>query len=86
MRAQLLCLPYYLQAPSLKPQASGQAPSPKSQADHLAQRVSYAWAGLSGACHQHPYELPPTSAELLGWLGTVEELVADIGARESRRP
>lgn len=52
----------------------------------LAERVSYAWAGLSGACHQHPYELPPTSAELLGWLGTVEELVADIGARESRRP
>lgn len=49
MKAQLLCLPFYLQAPS-----------PKPQADHLAQRVSYAWAGLSGACHQHPYELPPT--------------------------
>ncbi len=49
MKAQLLCLPYYLQAPS-----------PKSQADDLAQRVSYAWAGLSRACHQHPYELPPT--------------------------
>jgi len=50
MRAQLLCLPHYLQAPK--------ALSP--QADDLAQRVSYAWAGLSGACHQHPYELPPT--------------------------
>ena len=24
------------------------------------------------------YELPPTSAELLGWLGTVEELVARV--------
>jgi hypothetical protein len=69
MRAQLLCLPYFLQASS-----------PKPQADDLAQRVSYAWAGLSGACHQHPYELPPTSAELLGWLGTVEEFVADVGA------
>lgn len=67
MRAQLLCLPYFLQAPS-----------PKPQADHLAERVSYAWAGLSGACHQHPYELPPTSAELLGWLGTVDELVARV--------
>ena len=28
--------------------------------EELAERVSYAWAGLSGACHQHPYELPPT--------------------------
>ena len=24
------------------------------------------------------YELPPTSVELLGWLGTVEELVARV--------
>ena len=48
--------------------------------EELAERVSYAWAGLSGACHQHPYELPPTSAELLGWLGTVDELVASVKA------
>ena len=68
MRAQLLCLPYYLQA-------STQAAGRKPQADDLAQRVSYAWAGLSRACHQHPYELSPTSVELLGWLGTVEQLV-----------
>ena len=74
MKAQMLCLPYFLQAPG-----------PKTQDDHLAQRVSYAWAGLSGACHQHPYELPPTSAELLGWLGTVEELVAHVGEGDSRR-
>jgi hypothetical protein len=46
--------------------------------EELAERVSYAWAGLSGACHQHPYELPPTSVELLGWLGTVEEFVARV--------
>ena len=46
----------------------------------LAERASYAWAGLSRACHQHPYELPPTSVELLGWLGTVEELVANVRA------
>jgi len=73
MRAQLLCLPYYLQAP--KPS------SPQDFSEgHLAERVSYAWAGLSGACHQHPYELPPTSAELLGWLGTVEEFVAGVTA------
>ena len=73
MKAQLLCLPHYLQDP--KPpglQASGN--------EHLAERVSYAWAGLSRGCHQHPYELPPTSVELLGWLGTVEELVANVRA------
>lgn len=46
----------------------------------LAERVSYSWAGLSGACHQHPYELPPTSAELLGWLATVDQLVARLSA------
>ena len=51
--------------------------------EHLAERVSYAWAGLSRACHQHPYELPPTSAELLGWLGTVEELVSHVAIAQS---
>ena len=46
----------------------------------LAERVSYAWAGLSRACHHHPYELPPTSVELLGWLAAVDELAAKVGA------
>lgn len=46
--------------------------------EELAERASYAWAGLSGACHQHPYELPPTSSELLGWLGVVDELVTRL--------
>ena len=55
--------------------------------EELAERVSYAWAGLSRACHQHPYELSPTSSELLGWLATVEQLVARVkstGAGESK--
>lgn len=77
MKAQLSCLPYYLQAASRKPQADSHGAGRKPQAD-LAQRVSYAWAGLSRACHQHPYELPPTSAELQGWLATVDELVARV--------
>lgn len=51
--------------------------------EELAERASYAWAGLSRACHQHPYELPPTSAELLGWLGTVEELVTHVAIAQS---
>lgn len=48
--------------------------------EELAEHVYYAWAGLSRACHQHPYELAPTSSELLGWLATVEQLVARVGA------
>ncbi len=44
----------------------------------LAERASYAWFGLSRACHQHSYELPPTSSELLTWIGTIEELIAHV--------
>ena len=46
--------------------------------DDLSGRVSYAWSGLSRACHQHAYELPPTSTELLGWLDIVDKLVARV--------
>lgn len=45
-----------------------------SRDPELADRVSYAWAGLSRACHQHAYELPPALPELAGWIGVVEEL------------
>ncbi len=44
----------------------------------LAERASYAWFGLSRSCHQHPYELSPTSPELLGWIGTVEDVIASV--------
>ena len=46
--------------------------------EELAEQVSYAWAGLSRACHQHPYELSPTRSELLGCLHVVEQLVARV--------
>ena len=46
----------------------------------LAARARYAWSGLSRACHQHPYELPPTIAELAGWVGVVEELRLMVAA------
>ena len=47
--------------------------------DHeLAQRVSYTWSGLSRASHQHPYELSPTSSELLSWIATVEQLISRV--------
>lgn len=60
MRAQLICLPRYLEP-------------------ELAGRVGYAWGRLSSACHQHAYELAPTSAELRGWLRVVEELASSPG-------
>ena len=40
----------------------------------LAADAAVAWVGLSSACHQHPYDLPPTAGELTGWLETVDEL------------
>lgn len=46
--------------------------------EELAERVSYTWAGLSQACHHHPYELSPTSSELLGWISTVEQLIGRV--------
>jgi len=45
----------------------------------LTPRVYYAWSGLSRACHQHAYELPPTSSELAGWIEVVEELAGVVG-------
>ena len=43
--------------------------------DDLAARVSYAWTGLSRACHHHAYELPPAAVELSVWIETVDQLV-----------
>lgn len=47
----------------------------------LAARASHAWSALSRACHHHEYELPPTHAELEGWLAETWE-VADRIERE----
>jgi hypothetical protein len=46
--------------------------------EKLAERVAYGWSALSHACHQHPYELAPTSPELLGLLQIAEDLVARV--------
>jgi hypothetical protein len=48
--------------------------------ERMAEQTAYAWAGLSRACHQHPYELPPTSTELIGWLDCVEQFVACVNS------
>ena len=52
----------------------------------LALRADSAWSALSRACHDHPYELAPTAAELAGWFETTDELVRAVRrAEEGRR-
>jgi streptogramin lyase len=41
----------------------------------LAGRAAHAWVALTRACHQHPYELPPTADELERWLDAVEAVI-----------
>ena len=52
----------------------------------LAGRVHHAWNALSEACHQHPYELPPTASELLDWIAVVQRFDSSrIPSVESRK-
>lgn len=54
----------------------------------LAKKLSYDWAALSRACHQHSYELPPTSEELNQWIATVERLasyVSEVTRQDANR-
>jgi hypothetical protein len=52
----------------------------------LAAEAEYAWSALSRACHQHPYELVPTAAELGQWLEAAHGLDREIRRRlEARR-
>lgn len=44
----------------------------------LVRRAEVAWNGLSRACHQHPYELAPTRAELEALLDDVRTVVAGL--------
>ena len=52
----------------------------------LGERLSYAWFGLSRACHHRLYELPPTSAELLTWIGTIEAFIVSVEAISTALP
>ena len=47
----------------------------------LPARVSYAWSGLSQACHHHAYELPPAADELAAWVETIEQFIAATSNR-----
>jgi hypothetical protein len=48
----------------------------------LAERADSTWSQLSRACHDHPYELPPTAAELARWFETTEAVVREVGRAE----
>lgn len=43
-----------------------------------AASVRVAYAGLSSGCHHHPYELPPTRAELDGLIAAVEAFAGAV--------
>jgi hypothetical protein len=43
-----------------------------------ARQVAFAYAGLTCACHYHPYELAPTAAELDRWIADVAALVIQL--------
>lgn len=49
--------------------------------EELAAAARQAWAALSRVCHHHPYELPPSAAELRHWIGEVERLARAIESR-----
>src|SRR6476646_10362156 len=52
----------------------------------LAGRAYYTWSALSEACHQHAYDLPPTSSELAAWIETVDELERTLRDRIAPKP
>ena len=47
-------------------------------------RVAY--AGLSSGCHHHPYELPPTRAELDGRIAVVERFAETVAQAVVQTP
>jgi hypothetical protein len=44
----------------------------------LAWEIVFTWNALSGACHQHAYELAPTAAELERRLDAVSRLIKKL--------
>ena len=52
--------------------------------DDLAGRVHHAWNALSRACHHHPYDLPPSAAELEAWLETIDRWLSAASPKPVR--
>jgi hypothetical protein len=80
-RSQLTCLRQLAvqhEAESVGSPESALAAAPWISAV-AATEAGWTWRSLCRACHVHPYELPPTAAELSEWIDAVERFVA--GAR-----
>lgn len=43
-----------------------------------ARQAAHVWVMLSGACHHHAYDLPPTVDELTTWLDQVDQILQSI--------
>jgi len=52
--------------------------------DDLARSARHTWCGLSRACHAHPYELAPTLGELEDLIGSVSDLLVQVGSETKR--
>lgn len=49
----------------------------------VSEEARQIWNVLSRACHHHPYELAPTSAELERWIASVDEFLTAAGQPKS---
>jgi hypothetical protein len=45
----------------------------------LAASLSHTWTALTHACHHHPYELPPTTGELVQWIALTRRFTEGAG-------
>ena len=54
---------------------------PRYVDEDLAEQAAARWAALSRACHQHPYDLPPSGLELAEAGKDVQRLVEQLGRR-----
>jgi hypothetical protein len=50
-----------------------------------AVRAGWCWVELSRACHHHPYELAPTTAELKAWIADAGQIVELAAQAQERR-
>ena len=82
MRAQLICLPYYIGTRGANNTrcATDTNPDDTNHIDpyQFASNARHTWHVLSSACHHHVYKLPPSVNVLEMWLKNVETLNADV--------
>lgn len=92
MRAQLICLPYYVSsrgandtrcATDINTDINHDDTNHADDTNHIdpyqfVSNARHTWHVLSSACHHHVYKLPPSVNVLEVWLKNVETLNADV--------